>query len=59
MWPHSSSKSSRAERNYQVAIGVFYAVVFLLIGYGIFATPTYEPPSACLQRPWLDTSHGC
>lgn len=58
MWA-SSSKSSRAELKYQAVVAAFYALIFLLIGYGLFTTPTYEPPSACLQRPWLDTSNGC
>jgi hypothetical protein len=43
-----------------VFVGAFYALVFLLIGYGIFTTPTATtPPTACLERPWLDTTNGC
>lgn len=46
-------------KTYNALCATFYAVVFVLIGYGIFKTPTYDTPSYCLQRPWLDTTNGC
>ncbi|WP_368508129.1 hypothetical protein [Bradyrhizobium lupini] len=49
-------------RTYNAICAAFYAAIFVLIGYGIFKTPTYDDAAArnaCLVRPWLDTSNGC